>query len=98
MAWMGPDLRRESEDGRIPVNQPYEAEHWPPSFHDATVAQRRDLCSRIAVRGQDLVAVLAEGRRRGGQGPRRVGEFDRLCHCAIAADDRMIERGHQIFG
>ena len=32
----------------------------PPLLHDAAVAQRRDLRRRIAVPGEDLVAVLAE--------------------------------------
>ena len=39
-----------------------------PSAHDAALAQRRDLGGRIAVRGEHLVAVLAEDRR-GGRAP-----------------------------
>jgi hypothetical protein len=61
-----------------------------PRQPDTALVQSRDLCCRIAVLGEDLVAVQAECRRGARRGPRRVGEFDRLRQCAVAADHWMI--------
>jgi len=48
------------------------------------------------VRGENLVAVLAEGRRGDRRRPRRAGEFDRLRHRPVPVDHRVVERLHQI--
>jgi hypothetical protein len=57
----------------------------------AALAQRHDVPGGIAVGGEDLVAVLAEERCRGGRRTGGVGEFDRLGHRPVAADHRMVE-------